>query len=208
MGYQAQTVSNQNIERLIAQSIERAKSIIKPQGNYIRLEEIVIKGDKVDLGAGQLKFSSQDIADLLANQQQVALLAVTVGPEIEAKVKELFADDQLTKATIFDAIGSVAVENLAEQLNQTIAQRAKEIGLPSLTMRYSPGYGDLSLEIQDQLLNLVEGQDLGIKTNDSQLLIPQKSITALIGLGQTKSQVQAKCDFNCASCDYDSCLYK
>jgi hypothetical protein len=89
LGYQAQTVSNQNIENLILQSIKRAESIIKPQGNYIRLEEIAINEDKVDLGAGQLKFISQDIADLLANQQQVALLAVTVGPEIEAKVKEL-----------------------------------------------------------------------------------------------------------------------
>ena len=168
----------------------------------------MIQEKEVNLADGEITFSSQDIANLLASQDQVVLLAVTIGPQLEERVTKLFANDQLTKATILDAIGSVAVEEAANQLNQKIAKKAEKIGLPSLTMRYSPGYGDLDLENQPQLLDLVQGQELGIKTNDSFLLIPQKSITALIGLGREKSDVQAKCDFDCHNCAYDTCVYK
>ena len=208
LGYQEHTKSNPQIEGLITEAITKAQEIIKPQGNYLRLESITIKQDKIKLGTNKLTFSSQDIADLLANQEQVVILAVTIGPHLEERINQLFADDQLTKATILDAVGSIAVEEAANQLQEQIAVEAEEIGLPSLTMRYSPGYGDLNLDIQPQLLELVQGQELGIEVNDSFLLIPQKSITALIGLGQTESKVQPQCDFDCANCDYDSCIYK
>ncbi|MGM0502822.1 MAG: vitamin B12 dependent-methionine synthase activation domain-containing protein [Bacillota bacterium] len=208
LGYQQQTVSNQNIDNLITKVIIEAQSLLKPQGNYRRLTNINISADKVNLGAGALVFQSQDIADLLANQEQVVVMAVTIGPDLEAQVEQYFANNQLNRATILDAVGSVAVEEVANQLQQRIAKEAKQIALPSLTMRYSPGYGDLDLEIQPQLLELVNGKQLGITTNDSFLLIPQKSITALIGLGRAESAVTAKCDFNCHSCEYDTCVYK
>lgn len=208
LGYQEQTESNPQIEDLITEAITEAQTIIEPRGNYLRLENITISKDKVNLGTGQLTFVSQDIADLLANQDQVVILAVTIGPALEEKVEQLFASDQLTKATILDAVGSIAVEEAANELQEKIAAEAKEIALPSLTMRYSPGYGDLDLDIQPQLLELVQGQELGVAVNDSFLLIPQKSITALIGLGQTESKVQPQCDFDCANCDYDRCIYK
>lgn len=208
LGYQEQTKSNPQIEDLITEAITEAQTIIKPRGNYLRLENINITKDKVKLGTNQLTFKSQDVADLLANQDQVVILAVTIGSALEEKVEQLFASDQLTKATILDAVGSVAVEEAANKLQEKIEVEAEKIGLPSVTMRYSPGYGDLALNVQPQLLKLVQGQELGIAVNDSFLLIPQKSITALLGLGRSESQVQPQCDFDCANCDYDTCIYK
>ena len=208
LGYQEHTVSNPQIEELITEAINEAQEIIKPRGNYLRFENITIQADKLSLGQNDLSFYSQDIAELLANQKQVVILAVTIGPQLEERVNQLFADDQLTKATILDAVGSIAVEETANKLQVQIEAEAEEIGLPSLTMRYSPGYGDLDLDIQPQLLKLVQGQEMGIKCNDSFLLIPQKSITALIGLGTEESTVQPQCDFDCANCDYDTCIYK
>ena len=207
LGYQAQTVSNPKIEELLTAEIKEAKKIVQPRGNYLRLDKIKIDNNRVTLGTKDLVFNSQDAAELLVNQEQVVLLAVTLGPKLEARIDKLFSQDELTKATILDAVGSIAIEETANQLQTKIATEAKEIGLPSLTMRYSPGYGDLKLAIQPKILYLLSGSELGIKTNDSFLLIPQKSITALIGLGQKKNKAQPKCDFNCHDCDYDTCLY-
>lgn len=137
----------------------------------------------------------------------MALLAVTIGDKLEAKVNHYFANNQFTKATVLDAIGSIAAEEVANYITTLISKKAKDINLPYLTMRYSPGYGDLELDIQPKLLKLLKEDKLGIKTNSSHLLIPQKSITALIGLGNTKSAIQAKCDFNCINCQLDNCIY-
>lgn len=208
LGYREETISNPKIEDLITEAIADAREIIKPRGNYLRLEEITIADDRINLGTQDLTFQSQDIAELLANQEQVVLLAVTLGSKLEEEVEALFAADEFTKATILDAVGSIAVEEAANELQEKIATEAKELGLPSLTMRYSPGYGDLGLEIQEELLSLLEGQKLGVETNESFLLIPQKSITALIGLGEEESTAQPKCDFDCKNCDYDSCIYQ
>ncbi|MFO7820290.1 MAG: hypothetical protein R6V17_08665 [Halanaerobacter sp.] len=208
LGYSEETVSNPKIEELITAAIVEAEEIIKPRGNYLRLEEITIEDDRLNLGTQDLIFQSQDIAKLLANQEQVVILAVTLGPKLEEQVDDLFTADEFTKATILDAVGSIAVEEAANELQKKIATEAKELGLPSLTMRYSPGYGDLGLEIQEDLLSLLQGQKLGIETNESFLLIPQKSITALIGLGEEESTAQPKCDFDCKNCEYDSCIYQ
>ncbi|GAB6138583.1 hypothetical protein [Halanaerobaculum tunisiense] len=206
LGYQEQTESSPKIESMIVNTIDYARPLLEPRGKYIILEKIEINQAKVNLAQGKLTFQSQDIADLLANQEAVALLAVTIGDKIEKKVEQLFAQGQLTKATTLDAIGSVAVEEAANQLTHKIKQEALARDLPYLTMRYSPGYGDSTLDIQPQLLNLLAGANLGITTNQSFLLQPQKSITALIGLGVEETE-QAGCDFDCRNCELESCIY-
>ncbi len=156
--------------------------------------------------SADFKFTSQDVAELLINQQQVVILAATIGQKLETKVAALFDQEELTKATILDAIGSVAAEETANQLTTLIRQQAEELRLPYLTMRFSPGYGDLSLEVQPKLLELANGQELGITANDSYLLSPQKSITALLGLGKQPGP-KPDCNFDCQNCKYKECIY-
>lgn len=183
LGYQENTIYTPQVEELISDLINCAHALIKPRGNYVILKEIQIEENKVTLGE-HLHFQSQNIADLLKDKQQVALLAVTIGKRLEEKVGNLFEGEELTKATVLDAIGSIAVEETANEVTRVIRQEAVEKGLPDLTMRYSPGYGDLSLSIQPQLLEVVEGEALGITITPSNFLLPQKSITALHGLGE------------------------
>ena len=50
------------------------------------------------------------------------------------------------------------------------------------TGRYSPGYGDYPLECQDELIRLLDGaRKIGLNVSRSHLLIPRKSITAVMG---------------------------
>ncbi|WP_027340295.1 hypothetical protein [Halonatronum saccharophilum] len=210
LGYKENTKTTPEIEESISTLIEKANTLIKARSSYKILDKIDLdeKNSLVNLGDGKLKFKSKDILNLLQNQEQVALLTLTIGKGIEEESLKLFNEGQLSDATILDAIGSIATQEVANYLTEIIKEQGIEMGLPYLTMRYSPGYGDLTLDIQPKLLSILDGEKLGIRTNSSHLLIPQKSITAIIGLSDKKDDKVGGCDFNCKECDYNICIYR
>ncbi len=163
------------IERLIAQSkafISAAifsKSLrIKSKGeNLVETEELVLPG--------------KDIAKLLKDSIEVIVCATTIGEALEREVDELTSRKRFLEATILDAIGSTAADTAMDYLNNLLIAEATRRKL-KLTRRYSPGYGDLPLLIQGELLKVLGGDSLGIRVSPSYMLIPRKSVTALIGV--------------------------
>ena len=54
----------------------------------------------------------------------------------------------------------------------------------TLRMRYSPGYGDLPLEAQRPLLAALDAaRQAGITLSSALLMMPSKSVSAIIGAG-------------------------
>ena len=52
-----------------------------------------------------------------------------------------------------------------------------------LKPRFSPGFGDLSLENQKKIFSFLRcSQQIGLTLNDSLVMSPEKSVTAFIGL--------------------------
>ena len=52
-----------------------------------------------------------------------------------------------------------------------------------LTSRFSPGYGDLPLAMQQDVMEALDcGRTVGITLTDSLLMTPSKSVTAIIGM--------------------------
>ncbi len=72
-------------------------------------------------------------------------------------------------------------------------------------MRYSPGYGDVDINIQEDLLDMVfASKRVGVSTSRSGMLIPTKSITAFIGISSQKENRMRLCS-SCSlsgSCEY------
>ena len=112
---------------------------------------------------------------------RVVLLAVTLGTQSEMLLRReraLSATDGL----LADACASSLVEQAANVLNAHIVEEAAARNLAA-TSRFSPGYGDLPLSCQPAFL-AASGADraLGIHATAAHLLVPTKSITAVIGL--------------------------
>ena len=74
------------------------------------------------------------------------------------------------------------------------------------TWRFSPGYGDLPIDIQGDILNALNAQRrIGLTVTESSLLVPTKSVTAIIGIS---SDPISKGEKGCAVCSRkDSCIY-
>lgn len=101
----------------------------------------------------------------------------------------------MTKALAMDAMASAAIEQICNRAEEQFREQMPGI---YFTWRYSPGYGDLPLELQPQILQLLDAQKrLGLTVTPEHILIPRKSVTALIGLS---AQPLKKGTRGCATC--------
>ena len=110
-------------------------------------------------------------------------MAVTLGTRSEMLLRREYALSP-TDGLIADACASSMVEQAADALNGIIDEQATAHDAVA-TWRFSPGYGDLPLSCQRDVLRL-SGADkaLGLRVNEADLLVPAKSIAAVIGLAR------------------------
>ena len=86
-------------------------------------------------------------------------------------------------ALLCQAIGAERIEALCDAFTDWLEAEVSPRGL-FLRPRFSPGYGDLPLTLQREILRALDSpRTLGITLNRSLLMSPSKSVTAIIGLG-------------------------
>lgn len=124
---------------------------------------------------------SDDLKKNLTGCKAVIIFAATVGSGIDMLIRR-YERTSPAKGLIFQGMGAERVEALCDRFNAEVDRFAEEAGLKTHP-RYSPGYGDLSIDVQPRLLELVDAQRrLGITLNESYLMAPSKSVTAIIGI--------------------------
>lgn len=129
-------------------------------------------------------------------------MACTLGLRSERALHRMIAIDAVD-ALIYGSACTDLVERAADVLETRIVSEAGRRGLYA-NYRYSPGYGDFDLAIQGPFIKTLDaGRQLGITVTDDNLLIPAKSITAVVGLyPHLPDQAKIGCDW----CDCrDSC---
>ena len=111
-----------------------------------------------------------------------------------------------TRALILDACASAACEAACDAVQELVEQQLQAEGI-HFTDRFSPGYGDLPLEVQRPLLAFLDGQRMcGITLTDTFLMTPRKSVTALFGLSARPWGKRAR---GCAFCSMNqNCSFR
>lgn len=159
------------------------------------------------LNGTALELPGLDIAALLAGCRKCLLIAATIGQAAENLIRRAQAQD-MAEAIMLDAAAGSAVENLCDNLQAALAAHYAESGL-FLTDRYSPGYGDLPLTVQRPFCATLDtARRIGLTVNTGGILLPRKSVTAIIGLADTPRTRQRTCH-GCATCNMrETCPYK
>lgn len=149
-------------------------------------------------------FAGNDVQTLLTDCEKVILFAATLGAELEMAIRRAQARD-LTRALVLDACGSAAVEAVCDAAVAQIETKLPRGGY--LTDRFSPGYGDMSITCQSELLALADAaRTIGLTATDAHILVPRKSVTALIGIAD---RPQVKRFRGCAYCSmFENCSYR
>lgn len=135
--------------------------------------------DEIDFGFLQVK--SEELARNLAECAETVIFAATIG---------IFTDRQIqkesllspAKACVYQAVGATVIEAVCDDFNEWLLQEEAKKG-NVLKPRYSPGYGDVALLVQKDICRELEtAKHIGITLTDSMLMIPEKSVTAFIGI--------------------------
>lgn len=111
---------------------------------------------------------------IFAKAVQVALGILTIGPDLEAECERLFQSGDMLEGLILDTFGTEAIVQVFRQTERRIIEEALNRGLwPS--KRFSPGYRGWPLEEQGFLFQKVDAAAIGVRLNDSWMMIPRKS---------------------------------
>jgi len=131
---------------------------------------------------------------MLEDCEEAVLLACTLGAGFDAMMRTWQRRD-MARAAVLDACGSALTEEILDEAEKSMAEKWPDW---CRTDRFSPGYGDLPLSLQQRLLNALDAERrVGITVNDSGLMIPQKSVTAVIGLSRKPQKARIR---GCGTC--------
>jgi hypothetical protein len=132
-----------------------------------------------------LDYAETNRHPIFDHAEKVALCICTIGPQIESESAHLMEKNDLMKGLILDAIGSEAVEQVAQQTDRVLCQQARDMNLwPS--KRFSPGYKAWNIEEQRYIFRTVPGNLIDVTLNESCLMIPRKSVSFRINFFKTK----------------------
>lgn len=174
------TQIDEKTSRLISEEITVSKKLLAPRQVVSSAKVILPSGGRVYLEPG-LTIVSQKIYELLKPCTAAYGFAVTIGRHIEDKRNKYIEAKETTRALILDAIGSVMTEDLADITNRQIKDEAQKSGFGA-TIRFSPGYGDWELAGQKDFLEWLSAKDIGIRLSDNYQMIPEKSVSAILGV--------------------------
>jgi cobalamin-dependent methionine synthase I len=129
---------------------------------------------------GHYSVNSQSLAKHLAGAQYVGLLAATLGAQADVLIRRHSVAD-LQRGVVTDAVASVFVNDYCNRLCAELAEHPTVVHLQA-TRRFSPGYGDFCLTCQKDILAMLDADKrAGITLTDGYMLVPSKSITAVLG---------------------------
>jgi len=168
------------LNTMVEEEIAAALPLILPKATYATYEYDAENNRAVLPAPKTLPINGSIIQNHLRKCKKVTLFTCTISSAIEPVIDDHFKNGEFTRAIILDAIGSAAVEYATDTLNQYVHATAYRQDY-KLTTRFSPGYGDWNLIIQQELVQAAGGPDIGIQVTESSLLIPRKSVSGVIG---------------------------
>ncbi len=134
----------------------------------------------------ELEYTALDgfsIRKHLEGCDQVAVLAVTTGAGIDQLLTRTQVTD-ISLAVVMDAGASVLTEQVTDSAEKSMKEElARKLPEIFTTSRFSPGYGDYPIQFQREILRLADaGRRIGLTVTAGDMMVPHKSITALVGL--------------------------
>lgn len=175
-------IKSSQADEITLNLVEECKKEVIP---YLELRssvfeyDLTIQDDLVQIE--NLSFHSKDVCKNLSGCKRVVLFAATVGPKVDVLIKR-YQKINMGKAVVLNAVAITAIESYCDYINETLRQEVQAKG-HSLRPRYSPGYGDCSIEIQNVFLKMINAEKLaGIRLSDGNLMVPEKSVSAFIGI--------------------------
>lgn len=157
----------------------------------------------VTLCGTSLELVGRSISEHLKGCFGVALFTATLSGKVDQVIRS-YQVTGMSHAVIADAFSSAAIEQVCDMVEEEIS---KKFPGKYFTFRFSPGYGDLPLDIQPEFLMVCDaGKRIGVNITEGGLMTPVKSVSAIIGISDTPPKNTAR---GCTTCMMkNKCKYR
>jgi hypothetical protein len=168
-------------------------ALLTPRVFYREFAIEGIKHERLLLEGGR-KIDSKLLVQQLAGASRLIVLLATIGEELEQRVTKIW-DADMVYALALDGAGSASVEALANAACLYFDQQAADAGLRT-SVPFSPGMLDWSVsDGQPQIFELLGEEESIVHLTSSYIMIPQKSLTMVKGIGSNLDSYGRTCDF-------------
>ena len=156
--------------------------------------------------AGEIVLHNPTLTSALSEAAEIAVVVCTIGPKLERQVTEYTSGSEPLRGLLLDGIGSAAVDSLAQEACQLIQNEASLRGYQA-GRPFNPGTPGFPITEQWQLFRLVPAEEIGVSLAASGMMVPRKSVSMVIGLGQ-QAPVWERSE-SCSHCNLSkTCIYR
>ncbi len=179
---------------LAEQAIRKGSPYIKPvvvSGRY-SIERVSLDGVQLEHGT---HLDGILIGEHLTHAEQVVIAICTVGMELENTIISTANNGDVALSLALDGLANAAVDCLSLKVCQQIEEDALKEGLHT-TIALGPGMVGWPLEIgQPQIFRLLQPDESIVQLLPSMLMIPRKSSSILIGVGNRVRKTGQTCQY-------------
>ena len=199
--YARAKADDERIAALIDECIREAEPVLDYRVCYTVCD--IVRQDRIITFDG-IVARSDTLSKALSGCEKLALFAATVGAPFDRLIAR-YSRLEPSKALMMQAIGAERVESLCDafcaKLNTELIADKK-----AMRTRVSPGYGDIPLEMQRDIFKALDCErKIGLTLNESLLMSPSKSVTAIAGIGVARCEQPEE---KCTSCQKTDCVYR
>ncbi len=202
-GHRGATVPSQ-LDGVTDEIIKKISSHITPR--FVQGRFSVTQAEAGVLLENGLLLQGQDIKKHLAGCDECIIICATAGVGADTFIRTMSVTGSVY-GLVADAAATAAVEAVCDSVENQLRESLKA-EKRYLTWRYSPGYGDFPFTQQPDILSLLKADRLiGVTCNESCMMIPSKSVTAVMGIAKTKPADKTRscdrcpnkenCNFSC-----------
>lgn len=187
-------------KQVLSECMDEFLSVVSYKASY-RYFDIKAEGNKVYFDNNMVLESTKLVKCLDKCTGAFVFVATTTSAVDRLILKH--SKINVTKSVIIDAIGSAAIENFCDILCRKIQIDNNVAFRP----RFSPGYGDLSILCQNDVLSCVDStRKIGVTLNNRCMMLPTKSVSAIVGVRPENEKCSKSS--SCENCEDINCPYR
>lgn len=198
------------ISSAISSIAEEMENEIEGKWTYKSFKIGEILSDCMTLEQSEIVLSGKSIQRHLKSCEEIIIMACTLGQTADRLI-QLKTYISPLQGLISDTIASELIEKYCDLCELEIEKKLDKS--LNMIMRFSPGYGDLPLDCHPQIIKELNAyKSIGLSSNESHLLIPLKSVIAIVGITHSTEEIDHihRCGhLSCEHCEKQSnCSFK
>lgn len=192
------------VDEYIDELFEIGNDICDIKGGYLISDSLSWDTDNYFLNISSVTL---EIGKVIFNQikksSSTALFLCTAGNKIYEESRKIMNEGDFLRGYVYDTFGSLVVETAMDIIQDNLKSQLISSGC-KITNRYSPGYCGWNVSEQKKIFSLLPENFCDVKLTDTCLMVPIKSVSGIIGIGESVKYNS----YTCNICDSTNCLYR